>query len=81
MFGVLKMRSLICIAVLLLAGPAYGQQQMDAAFTQRALDIVRAQRNQAQDMAAVQQARADSLTEQLAAAKAELEKLKPETAK
>jgi hypothetical protein len=51
------MKKLILAAAMLLAAPAYAQQQLDPQMLQRLLGSMQAQRNQAQDAAAVAEAR------------------------
>lgn len=65
-------------SLVLLASTASAQQQApDPAFLQRALSVMQAQRNQAMDTAAVQQARADGLADELAKAQARVKELEP----
>lgn len=56
--------------------PAFAQHQpADPAFLQRAISAMQAQRNQAMDAAAVLQARADGLQDELSKAQAKLKEL------
>lgn len=67
---------MIFAAALLAASPVFAQQQApDPAFLQRALSAMQAQRNQAMDAAAVQQARADGLADDLAKAQTRIKEL------
>lgn len=75
------MKYLVLAILALLATPALAQQQPpDPAFLQRFLGAMQAQRNQALDVAAVGEAKAQGLAEDLAKAQArikELEQNKP----
>lgn len=65
----MALRATFLLGSLLLASAAAAQQQpADPAFLQRALVALQAQRNQAMDSSAAQQARADGLAEELAKA-------------
>jgi hypothetical protein len=69
---------ILAFIILLLASPAFAQQQPnDTAFQQRAIAALQAQRNQAMDNAAAQQARADGLAADLATAQARIKELEP----
>jgi Ni/Co efflux regulator RcnB len=73
-------RLLIVAAVLFSATASNAQQQPDPAFLQRALTALQTQRNQALDMAAAQQARADGLTDDLAKAQSKVKELEAQAA-
>lgn len=75
------MKKIICAAVLAIAvaAPAAAQQQ-DAAFLTRAIGALSAQRNQALDSAAAQQARADGLQEELFKAQERIKELEKKPA-
>lgn len=74
-------RTTIALGLSLLATPAFAQQQADPAMLQRALSAIQIQRNQAFDLAASWEARANGLAEELAKAQARIKELesKPET--
>lgn len=74
-------RTTIALGLSLLAAPAFAQQQVDPAMLQRALSAIQIQRNQAFDLAASWEARANGLAEELAKAQARIKDLdpKPET--
>lgn len=59
---------------------AIAQQQPDPAFLQRALAAMQAQRNQAQDSAAVAEARAAGLSDDLAKAQARIKEIESKSA-
>jgi hypothetical protein len=63
--------------ILAIASPAIAQQQPDPAFLQRAVNALQAQRNQALDAAAIAQARAAGLTDDLAKAQERIKELEP----
>jgi len=67
----------LALALLLLATPAVAQQQQqpDPAFLQRALASMQSQRNQALDSAAIADAKAAGLAEDLAKAQARVKDL------
>ena len=70
------MKRLVILAFALLATPAFAQQQSpDPAFLQRALGAMQAQRNQAMDAAAVNEAKAAGLADDLAKAQARIKEL------
>lgn len=70
-------RTTIALGLSLLAVPAFAQQQVDPAMLQRALGAVQVQRNQAFDLAASWEARANGLAEELAKAQARIKELEP----
>lgn len=67
----------IMIAAVLLASPAFAQQQPDPRFMQRAIAALQSQRNQALDAAAGAEARAAELADDLARAQARIKELEP----
>ncbi len=69
------MRLLISAILLVLTIPALAQQPLDPAFLQRALGALQAQRNQAMDAAAVSEAKAAGLADDLAKAQARIKEL------
>ena len=74
-FGVSEMKYLITL-FLLLTTPVFAQQA-DPAFLQKAITAVQTQRNLAMDQAAVAQAKAAGLAEELAKAQARIKELEP----
>jgi hypothetical protein len=70
------MRFLI-LALLFLATPALAQQSNDPLFLNRAISALQQQRNQAWDAAAVAEARAAGLADDLAKANARIKDLEP----
>lgn len=74
------MKRLIVI-VCLIATPAFAQQQPhpDPMTLQRAINALQAQRNQAFDLAASWEARANGLADDLAKAQARIKELEPKT--
>jgi hypothetical protein len=70
-------RYLVALSVILLVSPAFAQQQSDPAFVQRIIGPLQQQRNNALDAAAVAQARADQLAEELEKLKAQLAAKEP----
>jgi hypothetical protein len=71
-------RALIITAFLFAASSAAAQQQqLDPALMQRTLEVVAAQRNNAMNAAAVTEAKAAGLAEELAKANARLKELEP----
>ena len=70
-------RITIALGLSLLAAPALAQQQADPAMLQRALGAVQVQRNQAFDLAASWEARANGLAEELTKAQARIKELEP----
>jgi hypothetical protein len=72
-------RLIVVIAILALASAASAQQAPDPAFLQRAVTAIQTQRNQALDVAAAQQARADGLADDLAKAQARIKELEPKS--
>ena len=75
------MKKIIYTAIIAIAitSPAVAQQQ-DAAFLTRAIGALSAQRNQALDSAAAQQARADGLQEELFKAQERIKELEKKPA-
>ena len=74
------MKRLLILACLFAApAPALAQPQPDPAALQRALAAVQSQRNQAMDIAAGQQARADGLADELAKVQTKLKELEPKS--
>lgn len=72
------MKASILLLALLLAGPAFAQQQPpDPAFMAKAIAALQVQRNQAQDAAAIAQAKVEQLTEDLGKANARVKELEP----
>ena len=71
------MKKIIVIAGLLASTSAFAQQQPDPAVMQRALNVLQAQRNQAMDSAAIAEARAVGLADDLAKAQAKIKELEP----
>lgn len=67
----------LAAAVLLLISPAFAQQQPDPAFLQRVIPPLQQQRNEAYDKAALAEARAALLAEEVKRLQAELDKAKP----
>lgn len=67
------------IAAALFAGPAFAQQQPDPAVIQRIIPSLQQQRNEAMDKAALAEARAAQLAEEVQKLKAELVKTKEST--
>jgi len=74
------MKRLVC-AILLLATPAFAQQQPDPAFLQRALASMQSQRNQAMDALAVSEAKSAGLADDLAKAQIRIKELDDKTKK
>jgi hypothetical protein len=71
------MKSLCALVFSLITVAAAAAQQPDAAFMQRALASLQAQRNGAMDAAAAAEAKAGLLTDELAKAQARLKQLEP----
>jgi hypothetical protein len=67
----------IALLFMLAASPAFGQQQPDAQFLQRAIAALQAQRNQALDAAASAEARAAGLADDLAKAQTRIKERGP----
>lgn len=67
----------LALLLALLASPAFAQQQPDPALLQKVIGSMQAQRNQAQDTAAVAEARAAMLSDELAKAQARIKELEP----
>lgn len=70
------LRKLITASALLVATPAFAEQP-DPALLQRALQAMQAQRNQAMDAAAIENAKAAGLADDLAKANARIKELEP----
>lgn len=71
------MRTIALLAALLMAGPAIAQQQKpDPAALQRIINSLEGQRNKAANEAALAEARAAELGEEVSRARAEIEALK-----
>mgnify|MGYP001562945755 CR=1 FL=1 len=78
------MRFAIAALMLIISTSAFAQQQpLDPAFLHRAISALQAQRNQSMDTAAVSEARAAGLADELAKAQARIKELekKPEEKK
>ena len=71
----------LVFAILLLATPAFAQQQPDPAFLQRALASMQSQRNQAMDALAVSEAKSAGLADDLAKAQIRIKELDDKTKK
>jgi len=69
------MKRLVLASLLFAATPAFAQQQPDPAFMQRALNALQAQRNQALDAAAIADAKAGGLADDLAKAQARIKEM------
>lgn len=67
----------LAAAMLLITSAFAQQQQPDPAFLQRALDSVAMQRNNALNAAAIAEAKAGTLEDQLAKAQARIKELEP----
>lgn len=74
------MRMALAGLCLLLTVPAFAQDKPDAAFQARAIQALQAQRNQAMDAAAAQQARADGLQDELSKAQGRIKELEAKPA-
>lgn len=76
------MKKLLILSTFFLVSAAHAQQQQqpDPAFMQRALTALQSQRNQALDLAASQEARANGLQDDLMKAQARVKELEEKTA-
>lgn len=78
------LRKIIVVSALLAVSPAVAQQQQqpaDPAFLQRALTAMQAQRNQAQDVAVISEAKAAGLAEELAKVQTRIKELEAKSEK
>lgn len=70
-----EMKWIIVTLSVIASSAAFAQQQPDTALLQRAANAIQAQRNQAMDAAAVAEARAAGLAEDLAKSNARIKEL------